>query len=187
MYMSKTFKIGILGLLVIGALVVAMTGTALAQDETPTPAPKRSGWHARGHGFGRGFGGQVGLEAAAEALGMTAEELSTELWGGKSLADVAEEAGVDLQDVRDAVEAAHERAVRDAIEQAVENGDLSREHANWLLEGLDNGYWGGRGFGGCRGGFRGHGGFGGFRGGTGFGGFGRFPGRSNFNVGRSEA
>ena len=162
--MSRKFKIGIVGLLVVGALMVAMTGTAFAQDETP--APPAASWHMRGHDFARGIGGEVGLEAAAEALGMTAEELSTQLWGGKTLADLAEEAGVDLQDVRDAVNAALEAAQRGAIEQAVEDGNLTREHADWLLEGLDNGYWGGRGFGG----FGGRGGFGRF------GGFGAFGG-----------
>jgi hypothetical protein len=142
--MSRKFRVGIVALLVVGALSVAMTGTALAQEETPTPAP------FAGHGFARGIGGQVGLEAAAEALGMTADELSTQLWGGKTLADLAEAAGIDLQDVRD------------AIEQAVEDGTLTREHADWLLQGLDNGYLGGHGFGhfGGHPGFRGFGGLG---------------------------
>ncbi len=160
--MSGKFRIGIVALLVVGVLTVAMAGTALAQEETPTPAP------FYGRGFARGMGGQVGLEAAAEVLGMTADELSTALWGGKTLADLAEEAGVDLQDVQDAVNAALEQAKRDAIEQAAEDGTITREHADWLLEGLDNGYLGGHGFGrfggmggfGGRGGFRGFGGFG---------------------------
>lgn len=163
--MSRKFRIGMVVLLVVGALTVAMTGTVLAQEETPTPAPETYGWHGRGGGFGRGIGGQVGLEAAAEALGMTADELSLELWGGETLADLAEEAGVDLQEVQDAVIAAQEQAKRETIEQAVEDGNLTREHADWLLEGLDNGYWGGGGFGG-RGGFRGFGRFGGFSGGS---------------------
>jgi hypothetical protein len=198
--MSKKLKIGLVGLLVVAALAVAMTGTALAQEETPTPAPKPFGGHGWGHDFSRGFGGQVGLEAAAEALDMTVDELTSQLWGGETLADLAEEAGVDLQVVRDAVEAAQEQAVRDAIEQAVEDGTLTREHADWLLQGLDNGYWGGHGFGGCggRGGFGGHGdfdgrsgfsgrgSFGGFRGNSGFGGFGRFPGGNTINSGRSD-
>lgn len=157
------FKIGFVGLLVVAALATMTTGTALAQEETPAPAPQMPGWQGCGfgRGFGRGFGGEVGLEAAAQVLGMTADELSTQLWGGKSLADLAEEAGVDLQDVQDAMAAAHEAATRESIEQAVEDGTLTRGHADWLLEGLDNGYLGG---------FPGHGRFGGF---------GRFPGGNN--------
>lgn len=163
--MSGKFRFGIVALLVVGALTVGITGTALAQEETPeaTPAP------FYGHHFARGLGGQVGFEAAAEALGMTADELSLQLWGGKTLADLAEEANVDLQDVQDAVNAALEGAKRDAIEQAVEDGTLTREHADWLLEGLDKGYWGGHGFDG-------------FNGRGGFGGRGRFPGFGGFGI-----
>jgi hypothetical protein len=152
--MNGKLRIGIVALLVVGALGVVVTGTAFAQESTPTPAP------LYGHGFGRGMGGEVGLEAAAEALGMTADELSLQMWGGKTLADLAEEKGVDLQDVQDAVNAALEQAQRDAIEQAVEDGTITREHADWLLEGLDNGYWGvpGASHMGGRGGFRGMGG-----------------------------
>jgi len=190
--MSKKFRIGILGLLVISALTLALTSTAFAQEDTPPATPESGSWHGWGRGFDRGFGGQVGLEAIAEALGMTVDELSTQLWGGKTLADLAKEAGVDLQDVRDAVEAAQEAATRDAIEQAVEDGDLSREHADWLLEGLDNGYWGGHGFGGfggCvgRGGFHGRGGFGAPEGNMGFGGMGRFPGSNRIITGTNDA
>lgn len=195
--MNRKFTIGLAGLLVMGALMLVLTGTVLAQEETPTPAPdvKPFSGHMWGPGFGRGFGrgmgGQVGLEAAAEALGMTADELSTQLWGGKTLADLAEEAGVDLQDVQDAVKAAQEAAVRDAIEQAVEDGTLTREHADWLLEGLDNGYWSGHGMGGMggcggHGGFHGRGGFGGFQDNTGFRGFRNFPG-NNVITGTSGA
>ena len=91
---------------------------------------------------------------------MTADELSLQLWGGRTLADLAEAAGVDLQEVQDAVEAARQAAMRDAIEQAVEDGNLTREQADWMLQGIDSGYtlrdgfmggFGGRG--GGRGGF----------------------------------
>ncbi|MCJ7668031.1 MAG: hypothetical protein MUP04_07100, partial [Anaerolineae bacterium] len=84
-----------------GALIVLLLAgvagvtTVSAQELTPTP-PAPFGWGGRGHcfGFGGGLCGQAGLEAAAEALGMTADELSTQLWGGRTLAD---KAGVDLQ------------------------------------------------------------------------------------------
>jgi hypothetical protein len=169
--MSRKFKIVIVGLLTLSLLAIMASSTALAQDETPDEAePKAPGWHGRGHGLGRGMMGGVQLEAIAEVLGMTADELSTQLWGGKTLADLAEQAGVELEDLRAAAEAAQEAATREAIEQAVEDGELTREHADWLLEGLDNGYIGGRGCGGLGNkGFGGRGGLGGSR-------FGGFPG-----------
>jgi hypothetical protein len=164
--MSGKFRIGIVGLLVVGALAVAMTGTALAQDDPP--APETMPFHGRS--FDRGMGGHAGLEIVAEMLGFeTVEELTTELWGGTTLAELVEKTeGVELQDIQDAVTAAREDAMREGLEQAVEDGNMTREHADWLLQGLDNGFMGGRGFDkfggmdGCsgRGGFRGPGGFG---------------------------
>ena len=53
------------------------------------------------HG-GRGFGGG-GIDAAATALGITTDELKTELEAGKTIADVATEKGVDVQTVIDAI------------------------------------------------------------------------------------
>jgi hypothetical protein len=156
--MTKRLRITLAVVAVVALLAMAtlLTATALAQEETLTPeqavpAPRMWGGH------GRGMMSETALEAAAEVLGMTADELSTQLWGGKTLADLAEEKGVDLEDVRDAVSAAQEAALRDRIEQAVEDGNLTREHADWLLEGLDKGFLGGGRFGGW-GAFRGCGG-----------------------------
>ena len=85
---------------------------------------------------------QAALEAAAKALGMTADELSAELWGGKTLAAIAEEKGVDIADVKAAVEAAQIAETKTAIQQAVTDGTLTQAKADWLIEGLDKGYWG---------------------------------------------
>jgi hypothetical protein len=156
--MSRKIRFLMVTALVVAALSAVTTGTVFAQDEEPTPAPAPY----FGHGMGRGMGGQVGLEAAAEVLGMTADDLALELWGGATLSDLAEEKGVDLQTIQDAVNAANDAAKGEAIEQAVEDGTITREHADWLLEGLDNGYLGGHEFGhfGGRGGMRGFGDFG---------------------------
>jgi hypothetical protein len=155
-----------------------LTSTAWAQGQTPpaaTPnaptAPKSGPGWGRGHGgfgFERSFGGQAGLDAAAKALGMTTDELTAQLWGGRTLADLADKAGVQLTDVMKAVQDANLAAMKDSINQAVTDGKITQDQANWLIEGLDKGYWGGRGFGGF--GFEGHrggpGGMGGMFGGT---------------------
>jgi len=161
--MKKLFKISLVGLLVVGAVAVLMTGIALAQEETPT-TPENTLPDPGMRGYGRGLGGETGLAAAAEALGMTTEELSAELWAGKTLADIAEEKGVDLVDlqatVQSAVQAARVSAMQDAINQAVEAGTITQENADWLLEGIEQGFIPGFGFGlGGRGGHRGHGDF----------------------------
>ena len=161
--MSKWFKFGLVGILVFGAMAVLITGAALAQDSTPTSptTPDNTAPVPWGRGFGRGLGGQVGLDAAAQALGMTTDELTAQLWAGKTLATIAEEKGVDLVElqatVQAAVQAAQESTMRDAINQAVQDGIITQENADWLLEGLDKGFLThGLGFGfefGGRGGF----------------------------------
>jgi len=161
--MNKWLKIGLVGLVVFGVAAVLITsGIALAQEQTPT-TPDNTLPIPVGRGFGRGLGGQVGLEAAANALGMTPEELQAQLWAGKNLADIAEEKGVDLVQlqttVQEAVKAARVTAIRTAIEQAVQDGTITQANADWLLQGLDSGFIPGFGFGhlGGRGGPRGGG------------------------------
>jgi hypothetical protein len=143
--MSKFLRFGSIAALVAVIAALGISSAVFAQ-EAATPAVPAARL-AHGGGFGGGLGNQAALEAAAEALGMTADELSTQLWGGKTLAELADEAGVDLQDVRDAVDAANLEATKAAIEQAVTDGSMTQAQADWLLQGLDNGYWGGYGFG----------------------------------------
>jgi hypothetical protein len=154
--MSKWIKVSVLGLLLLGALALAVTGIAYAQDDGNDEIVKLYGFPGHGKG-GRGLGSEVALQAAADALGMTTDELSTQLWGGKTLADLAEEKGVALEDVQAAVEAAQTQAYRDSLSEAVTNGTITQENADWLLEGLDKGFihpfgggfgFHGRGFGG---------------------------------------
>jgi predicted DNA-binding protein YlxM (UPF0122 family) len=139
-------------LLVGGIVGGVVTGVipALAQ-EVVDDGPPFGMWH--GHGMGRGGFGWPGgawtmFDTAAEALGLTPEELFAELHADKSLAEVAEEQGIDLDAVYDAMRTARGEAMREHIEQAVEDGSLTQEQADWLLEGLDQGFFPGRrGFG----------------------------------------
>jgi hypothetical protein len=110
-------------------------------------------------GFGRfGDGFWTMYDEVAEALGLTPDELFAELHGGKSLEEIAEAQGVEMEAVRDALEAARGELMQDAIAQAVENGRMTQEQADWLLEGIEQGFLPrGRGFGGGRGFRPGHG------------------------------
>jgi hypothetical protein len=65
------------------------------------------------------------LATAAEALGMTADELKAELEAGKSIAQVAEDKGVDVQTVVDALVAEGTEKLEAAIEELPERvGEL---------------------------------------------------------------
>jgi hypothetical protein len=85
------------------------------------------------------------FDTVAEALGLTPEELFSELHEGKTLAEIAEERGVELEEVREAVSADRVEAQKEAIEQAVEDGRLSQEQADWMIEGLEKGFFPGGG------------------------------------------
>ena len=144
-------------------MVVGLVGVATVSAQEPTPEPEvpfgwrgggRGGWGGFGHGI---FGGARGdqwtmFDTAAEALGLTPEELFAELHAGKSLDEVAEEQGVEMEAVQDAMNAARDEGLQQAIEQAVEDEGMSQEQADWLLEGLEQGFFPGRrGFGPGRG------------------------------------
>jgi hypothetical protein len=94
---------------------------------------------------GRGLRGGPGLDAAAQALGMTTDELTTALKGGKTLEQVAQDKGVDFAKVQAAMQAARDSELRTRIQQALDDGTITQEHANWLLEGLDKDFLNGPG------------------------------------------
>ena len=78
--------------------------------------------------MGRGETGLVGL--AAEALDVSVEDLHAELKDGKSIAEVAEEKGVDTQEIIDTYLA----ELEENLTQAVEDGKITQNQADWMLE-----------------------------------------------------
>jgi hypothetical protein len=149
--MKNKFLMWTAGLLAALIVVGAVGATAVYADDSTPPAttsadPLGGGRGPRGERGGRGLPAAE-LEAAAKVLGMTSEELSAALKEGKTLEDLATAAGVDLQDVQDAIKAVHEAEMRTRIEQAVTDGTMTQAKADWLLEGLDKGYLDGPGFG----------------------------------------
>jgi hypothetical protein len=167
-----------IGLALLAAVIAALGISSIAAAQTATPPNTPTIPQTHGRGFGPGLHNQAALDAAAKALGMTSDELSAQLWGGKTLSQLADEKGVDIATVQKAVQDAMLAETKAAIQQAVTDGKLTQDKADWLLQGLDKGYWGagqgnfgfGFGFGG-RGGFghggpRGFGGFGGPKGST---------------------
>jgi polyhydroxyalkanoate synthesis regulator phasin len=86
-------------------------------------------------GMGRGgfAGGNAEMDAAAAKLGMTTQDLMTELRAGKSLADVAKEKNISADDLKAAIIA----AVTTQIDQAVKDGKLTQTQADQLKSKLD--------------------------------------------------
>lgn len=140
--MKKKISI-IVGSLILVLVLVGAIGAsvAYAQDDTP-PTP----FDGRGPKDGHGLRGAV-LGAAADALDMTTDELKSALQGGQTLEQIADQAGVDIETVKSAMDAARDEEIRARIEQGLADGALSQEKADWLLEGLEKGFLDGPGFG----------------------------------------
>ena len=165
--------VGVLALIAVSGVIAA--GAAFAQTDTPTPAPdttpakpfERSGME-RGLGL-RGPGSWDDFDAMAKALNLTPTQLFEALHSGKTLDAIAKEQGIDLAKVQEAAKTARTQAMKERIAQAVKDGKLTQEQADWLLQGMEKGYMG-KGRGGMfgfgqgpmgRGGMRGHGNWGG--------------------------
>ena len=82
-----------------------------------------------GPGGDHGGRGGLGLDAAATALGITADELRTELEGGSTLADVAAAKGVDVQTVIDALVA----EAKAHVDDEVASGEITQAEADTKL------------------------------------------------------
>jgi transposase len=143
--MKKKLLIGA-GVALIVLLLAGLGGAAFVFAQEPT-SPIPFGWHGGGRGmggFGRGGFGWVGggqwtmFDTAAEALGLTPEELFAELHAGKSLHEIAEAKGVDVQTVYDAMNAARGEAMQQALQQAVEDGRITQEQADQMIERLES-------------------------------------------------
>jgi hypothetical protein len=81
------------------------------------------------HGFGAGPENSL-VGVAADELNMSVQDLVAELQDGKSIAEVAEDKGVDPQSIADAfLDKLAER-----LGQAVQDEKLTQERADWMLE-----------------------------------------------------
>ena len=145
--MSKFLKVAGISLLtaVVGLAVVAGISLAQGPSGTPTPGDKSGA----GPGLDLGMMGAGGdwtvFDAAAKALGLTPEQLFSELHSGKTLTDVAKDKGVDIKTVTQAMSDVRQAAMKKAVEQAVTDGRMTRDQADWTLKGIENGWMGGMG------------------------------------------
>jgi hypothetical protein len=114
----------------------AQDGTVLGGRGRPGRRGPRFGDH---DGPGGPGGGPGDAKAAADALGLTPAKLFKALRGGQDLSDVAKAQGKSYDDVKAAIKA----AVKQDLDAAVKDGDLSRAQADdalsRLTEQLDQG------------------------------------------------
>ena len=146
----------LVGLSVALLLALSITGVVLAQDP-PDPQDGVCPFGGTCGGYGDGPGGGYGMGGfgyrgtmpalLAEELGMTVEELSAALAEGKTVAEIAAEQGVGLADLVAALVAPR----AEVLNQAVADGRMTQEQADWMLEEmtehltaqLENGWVGG--------------------------------------------
>jgi len=102
-------------------------------DRLGQGGPKREFGHrggpAQGFIFDEEFRTQIEA-AVAEALGLSVEELEAAKADGRSLQEVASAQGVEMTDIRAAVQAVHQAA----LDQAVADGLLTQEEADQIEE-----------------------------------------------------
>jgi hypothetical protein len=129
------FKKVLIGISLAAVLALGVAGIVFAQEPTEPDegicpfGETCGGW---GGGFGMGGFGYRGTMPSllAEELGMTLDELSAALAEGKTVAEIATEQGVLLEDLVAALIAGR----AEALSQAVADGDLTQEQADWMLE-----------------------------------------------------
>lgn len=97
----------------------------IAAIEAAKPPHPGGGHDGMRGGPGRG----AGLDGAATALGITEDELRTQLRAGKSIADVATDKGVEVQTVIDAMVA----EAKTRLDQAVTDQKLTQAEADQRL------------------------------------------------------
>jgi hypothetical protein len=162
-------------LLVVSIVAVALLAGTVFVASAQTP--RSDSWGCPGWGSstdgGYSYSASPMYGVLADTLGVTAEDLAAELEAGKSVADVAAEKGVSLDELVEAIE-----APMDEMMQAMAgNGHMSQEQIDSMKEWRTSmhrqalevkGGWTGMMDGGMMGGFGGMmGGFGGMMGGQG--------------------
>ena len=158
--MKKTLLV----LTIVGVAVLALgvAGFAYAQSQTPPPFPGygpgmmgggygygRGGMMGQGYGpgiMGAGFGygmmgayGEMGAlheymyPAMAAALGLTPEEFDARHEVGETFWDIAEAQGLTAEEAWALMQTARDEALR----QAVAEGVITQEFADWMLAHMD--------------------------------------------------
>lgn len=148
----------LIGIVIVGVLVAGLATFGLVSAQTTTPqgdAPYgmgRRGMMANGQSFagtGDGVLHDYMVAAFAEKLGVSVDVLNERLANGEHVVDIALEQGLTIDEFRSLMLDARTQAV----EQALAEGVITQEQADWMKS-HGGGMAGGR-VGGMRGGMRG--------------------------------
>jgi len=161
--MKKTIIIIAIAALALAAFGIGTIAYAQAQQPSTTPGSQQPMWdrngdftpgagmmHSGGFGMGRmGANGEYGLlhdymfPAMAAALGLSPEEFQAKHDAGETFLTVAESQGLSADEAWTLM-----LQVRtEALNQAVADGVISQEQADWMLEHMDTMMGNGYGFG----------------------------------------
>ena len=136
-------------IVIVAVVVIALGSTAAvfaqsgaAQDADTVLENGRGGWGDRGSRVGTMQQDQLQLEdellhdeiiAAFEvALGIPAEELNTRLDAGETLMEIVMSTGLDFESAQALIDDVHAQV----LEQAVLDGIITQEQADWLISRL---------------------------------------------------
>ena len=145
--MKKTILI--ITIMAVGIAAFGLVSTATAQGSDPVYSGNGNGkGNGRGDGTGEPMDQNINLdglldeymaEYIANELGITVEELKAREAAGETLMDIGLSLGFDEQAILDI----HTQARIAAINQAVADGLITQEQADWLLSRMENGQNGG--------------------------------------------
>jgi len=138
--MNKIVK----GIVILAVVAVALgsAGAVFAQTSPNSGAPSADARGGR-DGFGRGGGlmdrdmrlnldgvlHDALLAAYAEALGLPVDEIEARLEDGETMADIAISTGLTVDEFKALMDA----VLQQVVDQAVEDGLLTEEQAEWFL------------------------------------------------------
>jgi len=126
--MTKTLKIIGIGVVAVGLLGAAFLVVSPIAAQTLAPVVWPGGPHGGGHGPADGEAHQ---EALAEALGISVEDLQSAAENSTSFDELLSNLGVTQEEFEAAQQAAREAA----IQQMVDDGTITQEQADQMLEG----------------------------------------------------
>lgn len=125
--MKKVLTVG-LALVLVAVASLSVVGGVSAQGPQEAPAPQGETVWNRALGRVRAGMG-VMVETISDLLGLTPEEIHTERVEGKTLAEIANEQGITDEALIEAIVAGRV----DAIEEALAEGTITQEQADWLI------------------------------------------------------